>query len=73
VANVNWIAGEPPADEFPAEVKIRFKANPAAAAVKLLADGTVQVDFTASLRDITPGQIAVFYQGDKVLGGGMIG
>jgi tRNA-uridine 2-sulfurtransferase len=72
VANVNWISAEPPANEFSAEVKIRFKANPAPATVKLLTDGRAQVDFLAPLRDITPGQMAVFYQGDKVLGGGMI-
>lgn len=73
VSGVNWMAGEAPSEEFDAEVKIRFKAKAAPARVKILDGGFVQVDFLAPLRDITPGQMAVFYQGDLVLGGGMIG
>jgi tRNA-specific 2-thiouridylase len=79
VAHVNWIAGEPPAKEFAAEVKIRFRALPAAASVSVgsktasgPAGSAVQVAFHAPLRDITAGQMAVFYQGDRVLGGGII-
>jgi tRNA-specific 2-thiouridylase len=73
VSDVNWIAGEPPAQEFSADVKIRYKAIPAPARVVVSDKGYVQVTFTAPLRDITPGQMAVFYQGDMVLGGGVIG
>lgn len=73
VTGVNWIAGEPPASEFLADVKIRYKAIPAPARVVVSDDGALQVTFTAPLRDITPGQMAVFYQGDLVLGGGVIG
>jgi tRNA-specific 2-thiouridylase len=72
VTGVNWIAGAPPAQEFLADVKIRYKAIPAPARVVVGDDGVVQVTFTTSLRDITPGQMAVFYQGDLVLGGGII-
>lgn len=73
VTGVNWIAGEPPVGEFQAEVKIRYKAIPAPARVVVSDQGDVQVTFMAPLRDITPGQMAVFYQGDLVLGGGVIG
>jgi len=73
VTGVNWIAGEPPGEEFTADVKIRFKAKPAPANVVVSEEGQVQATFMAPLRDITPGQMAVFYQGDLVLGGGVIG
>lgn len=73
VTGVNWIAGEPPANAFSADVKIRYKAIPAPARVVVSDDGALQVTFTAPLRDITSGQMAVFYQGDLVLGGGVIG
>ncbi len=73
VSGINWMAGEASAEEFDAEVKIRFKANAAPARVTVVVYGVAQVNFLAPLRDITPGQMAVFYQGDLVLGGGMIG
>lgn len=72
VTNVNWISGEPLAEEFLAEVKIRYKAVKAAAVIRVLGYETVHVDFLNPIRDITAGQLAVFYQGEKVLGGGFI-
>jgi tRNA-specific 2-thiouridylase len=71
--DVNWISGEPPSGTFRADVKTRYTARPAAAKVSLLENGTsVQVVFDAAQRDITPGQAAVFYDGEVVLGGGEI-
>lgn len=72
VSQVNWIAGEPPGDEFEADLKIRYKSAPARAKVKVELNGETAVKFTTPLRDITSGQMAVFYQGEKVLGGGII-
>jgi len=72
VREINWIAGNPPAEHFEAEVKIRFKAVPALAQIEVQPDGSAMVHFAKPLRDITPGQLAVFYQGEKVLGGGWI-
>jgi tRNA-specific 2-thiouridylase len=69
---VNWIAGEPPVAAFRAEVQIRYHALPAEAIVIPLPDGCAEVRFSALLRDITPGQAAVFYDGDLCLGGGII-
>ncbi len=68
---VNWV-GAPPDAPFRAEVKIRYTAREAPATVTLLDEHTVQVTFDEPLRDITPGQAAVFYQGERVLGGGII-
>jgi len=72
VREINWIAGNPPADYFEAEVKIRFKAVPALAQIEVQPESSAMVHFAKPLRDITPGQLAVFYQGEKVLGGGWI-
>jgi tRNA-specific 2-thiouridylase len=69
---VNWIAGEPPGASFVAQVQIRYHATPAPATVTPLPDGGVEVAFAAPLRDITPGQAAVFYDGEMCLGGGII-
>jgi tRNA-specific 2-thiouridylase len=69
---VNWIAGEPPPERFKAEVKIRYKAKPVEAWVEPLVDDRMKVTFDVPLRDITPGQGAVVYDGDVCLGGGII-
>lgn len=69
---VNWIAGMAPADEFECEVKIRYKSLLIKACVRLNPDGTASVQLNDQARGITPGQIAVFYQGEIVLGSGII-
>jgi len=55
-----------------AEVKIRYKAAPASATVTPLEGNRAEVVFDHRLRDITPGQAAVFYDGEVCLGGGII-
>lgn len=69
---VNWISGETPKDMIRAQVKIRYKAKEAWANVTPLKSNRVHVRFDDLLRDITPGQAAVFYQDDVCLGGGVI-
>jgi tRNA-specific 2-thiouridylase len=69
---VNWVAGEPPPGTFQAEVQIRYRAVPAPAIVTPLPDSTAEVRFVQPLRDITPGQAAVFYDGEVCLGSGII-
>jgi tRNA-specific 2-thiouridylase len=71
-ARVNWVAGIPPASPIRAEVKIRYKAAPAWATVTPREGDRAEVVFDQSLRDITPGQAAVFYDGEACLGGGII-
>lgn len=69
---VNWVSGITPAEPFRAEVKIRYKSTPVPALVEPLPDSRMAITFDAPLRDITPGQGAVVYNGDQVLGGGVI-
>lgn len=69
--NNNWIALERPSAGLRVEAKIRHKHVPAPAT--LFPDGdSVRVEFDEPQRAITPGQAAVFYQGDLVVGGGWI-
>ena len=68
--DVNWVSGEPPAGPFRAGVKTRYTAREAPAEVLPLEQGSkCRVRFDAPQRDITPGQSAVFYDGDLLLGG----
>lgn len=69
---VNWIAGESPRAELRVSAKIRYRANEVAARVTPLEDGRARVVLAEALRDITPGQAIVFYDGEVCLGGGII-
>jgi tRNA-uridine 2-sulfurtransferase len=70
---INWIDGLPRMSPFRALVKSRYTALEAAAELIPLYEGKqAQVIFDVLQRDITPGQAAVFYNGDVVLGGGII-
>jgi tRNA-specific 2-thiouridylase len=67
----SWIGGRPPPDGTPCTVKIRNGHRGAAGRVS--ADGSsFSVRFDEPLRAVVPGQAAVLYDGDTVLGGGWI-
>lgn len=69
---VNWIAGAPPRDAFKAGVKIRYKSRAHTARVIPIQEDRAAVQFEKPVRDITPGQAAVFYLGEECIGGGII-
>jgi tRNA-specific 2-thiouridylase len=70
--DVSWLSEEAPVEPFRAEVKIRYTAREAEALVTPLDGQRVHVRFDAPQRDITAGQAAVFFQGDLLVGGGII-
>jgi tRNA-uridine 2-sulfurtransferase len=71
--DVKWISGKAPRAPFRAEVKIRYTAREAWAQIAPLEGGKqVRVRFDAPQRDVTPGQAAVFFDGDMLVGGGII-
>jgi tRNA-specific 2-thiouridylase len=70
--DVNWLSVEPPRGEIRAGVKIRYRHAEAEATIVPEGPDRVLVRFDAPQRAITPGQAAVFYDGDVCLGGGWI-
>jgi tRNA-specific 2-thiouridylase len=69
---VNWTIGERPSGPIEAQVKIRYKAKAVSAVVTPREDNMATVTFNEPVFGITAGQGAVFYDGDVVLGGGII-
>ena len=74
VENLHWLTPAAPDGPFEADVQIRYRHTAASARVVRSASdpGAACVRFAAPQRAVTPGQAAVFYQGDRVLGGGWI-
>lgn len=72
VKDFNWIAYEQPTHPVRVTAKTRYRAKEAPATATVLADGRVQLVFDEPQRAITTGQAAVLYDGDSVVGGGII-
>ena len=70
-SDVNMISGKPLTEARSAQIKTRYHARPAPGMLIPEKDG-VRVIFSEAQRAVTPGQAAVFYDGEKVLGGGTI-
>jgi tRNA-uridine 2-sulfurtransferase len=69
--DVRYVAGHVPPAAFAASVKVRSHAPLAAAVVTPIGD-QARIDFDEPQRALAPGQAAVFYDGDRVIGGGPI-
>ncbi len=69
---VSFVSGKTPESPLKVAAKIRYKAVEAKATLTLLGKNRVALAFVEPQRDITPGQGVVFYQGEIVLGGGII-
>lgn len=69
---VSYISGQPPTDAIRVTAKIRYKAREREATLTPLSDTRARLTFDTPLRDITPGQAVVFFNGEQTLGGGII-
>ena len=72
VPEFHWIAGEAPGKEVRCRVKVRYRHTEQPAVAQTLEGNRVRIVFDEPQRAITPGQSAVAYDGDEVLGGGII-
>ena len=72
VADFHWISGVCPARAFRCKVKIRYRQPEQWATVTPRGEDAVHIVFDNAQRAVTPGQAAVLYDGDIVLGGGTI-
>jgi tRNA-specific 2-thiouridylase len=71
-SQVNWIAGDPPDGAISVTAQIRHRHAPANAHVQPIGPDRASVEFAEPQIAVTPGQAVVFYEGDRVLGGGWI-
>ena len=69
---VNWVAFDEPSEPVRAEVKVRYRHDPAAATVYALPENRARIVFDEPQSAITPGQATVFYDGEECVGGGWI-
>ncbi len=72
IDRVNWVSREMPNESIEVTVKIRYSHPGTRATLHPLADGCARVELHEPQKAVTPGQAAVFYDGDVVLGGGWI-
>jgi len=69
--NLKFVSDLAPPASFKCDVRIRYRSVPVPASVEIT-DARAEVKFEQSQRAVTPGQAVVFYDGDRVLGGGTI-
>jgi tRNA-specific 2-thiouridylase len=70
--DINFISGNPPSVQFNAGVKVRYGGSEEPAEIKLTSGGEASIVFKSDCSSVAPGQSAVFYDGEKLLGGGII-
>ena len=72
VGDMCWATGAAPKEEFRCAAKIRYRQSGQPCIVQMQPDGRVRLVFDEPQSAITPGQAAVLYDGEYVLGGGRI-
>jgi tRNA-specific 2-thiouridylase len=71
-SELNWIGFDEPPEKFHCRARIRYSHKEAPATVSRISEDSVEVNFDEPQLAITPGQAVVFYDEDRVLGGGTI-
>ncbi len=71
-SGVNWLSGTAPVDSIRVGARIRYNGQNAPAGVRALPNNGAEIEFDEPVRAITPGQAVVFYDGEVVIGGGVI-
>jgi tRNA-specific 2-thiouridylase len=72
VEQLHWLDASPPDTDFACAVKTRYRQSDLACTLHPAPDNRLQVFLTDPARAVTPGQYAVFYSGERCLGGGVI-
>ena len=72
ITDVNWISSMKPEGELACSAKFRYRQKDNDVTIRFVDETTVYVTFKNPIKAVTPGQAAVFYQGDICLGGGTI-
>ncbi len=72
ISDVNWIMPEKPSGDLDCTAKFRYRQADNDVSIHFVDETTVYVTFKKPIKAVTPGQAAVFYQGDICLGGGTI-
>jgi tRNA-specific 2-thiouridylase len=72
VSGLHWLHEKPLDGDLTCQVQGRYRSKPADCLLHPLGDGKADVTFASTIRAVTPGQAAVFYEGDRVLGRGWI-
>jgi tRNA-specific 2-thiouridylase len=69
--DLSFLSGEAPVGETAVHARIRYRSEPVPATLRIQS-GRAEVQFASPQRAVTPGQAVVFYDGERVLGGGSI-
>ena len=72
VGSVSWVSGQMPKDRVDCQVRVRYQGELLNAKISSIKAKTVKIELDEAVRGVTPGQSAVFYQNEEVLGGGVI-
>ena len=72
ISNINWINMPKPTNSMHVGCKFRYRQQDNFVTLKFIDDDIVELIYDEPIKSVTPGQAAVFYDGDIMLGGGII-
>ncbi len=72
IKEISFVSGKAPSEKFKSSVKIRYNSAERPAEVRIIEDRSALIKLEQKVKAVTPGQSAVFFDGDLLLGGGII-